>query len=426
MSPPRTARHGRPRSQRTPKLATSLPVGKLLAVVVIVLAAIVFVVVQLVRTVPAVAASAASVTTVMPGTPASVAWPAQGEAAIGVEGTGLLGAHGVQVETPLASVTKLMTAYVVLRDHPLAKAATGPDITISSADVATYETEQAQGDSVVAVQTGEQLNEMQALEGLLIPSGDNIATLLAVWDAGSETAFVAKMNDTAKQLGLADTHYADSSGVTPDTESTAAAQTRLAMADMSMPAFRSIVAMPQVTLPVAGLVYNVDAELGKDGIIGIKTGWTTSAGGCFVFAALSKVDGRTRTIVGAVLHQLGTSVQPSALTAAFDASTALIGSASHAIEEEPVIRAGQKLGTLDAPWAASVSLQATRPVTLMGLPGQRVSTTVRLPGRVTPPLAAHRRLGSAVVRLGDEKVTVPLETSGTLPAVSLGWRLTDV
>jgi serine-type D-Ala-D-Ala carboxypeptidase (penicillin-binding protein 5/6) len=426
MSPPRTARHGRPRSQRSPRLATSLPVGKLLAVVVLVLAAIVFVVVQLVRPVPAVAASAGSVTVAMPGSPASLAWPSQGEAAIGVEGTGLLGSHGAQTETPLASVTKLMTAYVVLRDHPLAKTAAGPNITVSAADVATYQTEQAQGDSVVAVEAGEQLSEMQALEGLLIPSGDNIATLLGAWDAGSETAFVAKMNETAKQLGLADTHYADASGVTPDTESTAAAQTSLAMADMSMPAFRSVVAMPQVTLPVAGLVYNVDAELGRDGIIGIKTGWTTSAGGCFVFAAESKVDGRTRTIVGAVLHQLGTAAQPSALTAAFDASTALITSAGHAIEQESVVRAGQRLGQLDAPWSQAVSLQATRPVTLMGLPGQRVVTTVRLPGRITAPVPAHRRLGSAVVQLGDEKVTVPLVTSRALPAASLGWRLTNL
>jgi serine-type D-Ala-D-Ala carboxypeptidase (penicillin-binding protein 5/6) len=400
--------------------------GRILAVIVIVLAAVAYVVVQLVRPVPPVQASGVTLTPTMPGTPVSLGWPAQGQAAVGVEGTGLLAQDGPQTETPLASVTKLMTAYLVLRDHPLAKTASGPNVTVTPTDVTTYETDQAQGDSVVAVTPGEQLNELQLLEALLIPSGDNIATLLAVWDAGSEQAFVAKMNATARQLGLRDTHYADASGVTPSTESTAAAQVRLAMADMAMPAFRAVVAMPQATLPVAGVVYNVDAELGKDGIIGVKTGYTTQAGGCFVFAATTKVDGRTRTVVGAVLHQEATATQPSPLTAAFDASSALLTSTEHGLEQDTVVRSGEVLGHIRAPWGPSVALKATRSVTLIGLAGARVRTAVDVPATVTPPVADSQRLGSAVVQLGDQRVTVPLATSGTLPGASLSWRLTDI
>lgn len=400
--------------------------GRIVAVVVIVLAAIAYVVVQLLRPVPPVEATGVAVARAMPGAPASLAWPSEGEAAVGVEGTGLLAQSGAQAETPLASVTKLMTAYVVLRDHPLAKTSTGPNVPVTATDVTTYETDEAQGDSVVAVTAGEQLNELQLLEALLIPSGDNIATLLAAWDAGSETAFVAKMNAAARQLGLSDTHYTDASGVAPGTVSTAAAQVRLAMADMAMPAFRAVVDMTEATLPVAGVVYNVDAELGKDGIIGVKTGYTSEAGGCFVFAATAKVDGRTRTIVGAVLHQTGTPAQPSALTQAFDASTALLTSTEHAVEQETVIRAGTVLGRLSAPWAPTVTLEATRSVTFTGLSGDRIHTAVDLPATVEPPVAAGSRLGSAFVRLGDQRVRVPLATARPLPAASLGWRLTDV
>ena len=406
-------------------MATSLPM-RLFLVLVVVLLAVAFVVVQLLRPVPAVAASATTVSAAMPGAPASLAWPSQGEAALAVEGSGLLGTHGAQIPTPLASVSKLMTAYVVLRDHPLAITALGPNITITPADVATYQTDKAAGDSVVAVQAGEQLSERQALEALLVPSGDNIATLLAQWDAGSETAFVAKMNAAAATLGLAHTHYVDASGVAAGTQSTAAAQVRLAMDEMSMPAFRAIVDMAQVTLPVAGLQYNVDALLGKDGIVGVKTGYTTTAGGCFVFAADTKIGGRPATVVGAIFRQFGTAAQPSAITAVFDATTALVTSADHALERAAVVRRGEVLGHLAAPWAGSVDLKASRGVTLTGIAGQRIATTVVLPDKVRAPVPAGRDFGTAVVKAGDARVTVPLVTSSALPSASMTWRLSNV
>lgn len=428
MSPPRGgARHRRARASDRLGLATLPLMRGVFAVILLVVAIALYVIVQLVvRTPPAIAATDVPISATMTGTPTTLTWPSQGEAAIGVEGAGLLDAHGAQTATPLASVTKLMTAYVVLHDHPLTQTSNGPNITITAADVSTYQREKALGDSVVAVQPGEQLSERQALEALLIPSGDNIATLLATWVAGSETAFVAKMNSDAKALGLTHTHYVDASGVAPGSESNAESQVLLAMADMQNPAFRAIVDMAQVTLPIAGLQYNVNAELGKDGIVGIKTGYTTSAGGCFVFAAEATVDGKKQTVVGAVLHQQGTTDQPSPLTEAFDASTALLSSTSTAFEQSTVIHAGQAIGHLSAPWSTTVSLDATRSVTVTGLPGQKVTTTVVLPSTVDAPVHAHEQLGKVVVSLGDQRVTVPLETNRALPAASLTWRLTDV
>ena len=172
-----------------------------------------------------------------------------------------------------------MTAYLVLVAHPLRRGAGGPQIVVKPADVAVYQADVAAGDSVVAVRAGERLTERQALEALLLPSGNNIATLLARWDAGSERAFVARMNARAGALGLAHTHYTDASGVQPGTQSTAADQVRLAMLAIQVPVFRQIVAMGQVTLPVAGRQHNLDKLLGTDGIVGIKTGTTSQAGG---------------------------------------------------------------------------------------------------------------------------------------------------
>jgi D-alanyl-D-alanine carboxypeptidase (penicillin-binding protein 5/6) len=323
--------------------------------------------------------------------------------------------------TPIASIAKVMTADVVLRDHPLH--GDGPRIRVTPADVAVYRSDRAAGQSVVPVRAGERLTERQALEGLLLPSGNNIATLLAHWDAGSERAFVAKMNARAQALGLARTRYTGASGVQPSTVSTAGDQVRLGMQALEVPAFRQIVAMPQATLPVAGRQYNKNALLGRDGIIGIKTGTTSQAGGCFVFAAHQQLAGRSITVVGAVLHQAAGQAQPSMIDAAFRASTTLLGSTGGVVAKRPVIRHGATLAWLKAPWADQVPLRAARSVSLLGWPGLRVHTTIATAPHLHAPVSAGQEVATALIAAGDERVTVPLIASRALPGPSLAWRL---
>ena len=83
------------------------------------------------------------------------------------------------------------------------------------------------------------------------------------------------------------------------------------MAALQIPAFRQIVAMPQVTLPVAGPAYNVNAGLGHGGITGVKTGSSSQAGGCLAFAAIRAVAGRPVMIVGVVLGVRATAARPA-------------------------------------------------------------------------------------------------------------------
>jgi serine-type D-Ala-D-Ala carboxypeptidase (penicillin-binding protein 5/6) len=167
----------------------------LIAGAVIVVAAVAWAAVQLLRPVPSMTLTA-SVTTarVLPGTAPRPDWPGRAEAAVGLPGTGLLGTHGGSAPVPIASLAKVMTAYLVLSGHPLPAGASGPVITVTAADAAAYASDQRQGQSVVQVAAGEKLTERQALEAMLIPSGNNIAWMLARWDAGSQPAFVAKMN----------------------------------------------------------------------------------------------------------------------------------------------------------------------------------------------------------------------------------------
>jgi len=242
-------------------------------------------------------------------------WPEFGQAAVQI-GRSRIQAGPNQHPAPIASVAKVMTAYVVLRDHPLAIGEGGPAITLTRAAVADTDRRSARGESVVPVAAGEELTELQALQALLLPSANNIAVALARWDSGSTSRFVARMNAVAQSLRMTRTHYTDPSGYDPSTVSTAADQVRVVDAAMALPVFARIVATQSVTLPVAGTVHNTDHLLGRDGFVGVKTGNTDAAGGCFAFRAIRTIHGRRTTITGVVLGQPGSNQVEAGLGAA--------------------------------------------------------------------------------------------------------------
>jgi serine-type D-Ala-D-Ala carboxypeptidase (penicillin-binding protein 5/6) len=396
----------------------------LIAGSVILVAAVAWVAVQLLRPAPSMTLTA-SVATVraLPGAGPRPDWPGQGEAAVGLPGTGLLGTHGGTRPVPIASLAKIMTAYVVLRDYPLSAAGSGPAITVTAADAAAYATDERQGQSVVQVAPGEKLTERQALEAMLIPSGNNIASMLASWDAGSESAFVAKMNARARSLGLRGTRYADASGADPATVSTASDQFRLTLRALQIPAFRQIVAMPQVMLPVAGVTYNVNSSLGHDGIVGVKTGSSSQAGGCLAFAAIRAVAGGPVTIVGVVLGVRATSAQPSELGGVVTASEDLLTSVSGDLEHVEVVRPGAVLGSVSSAWTAGPAAVADTRVSVTGWPGTPVTVTVT-PRPLAHAISQGQPVAQATVTIGSDISHVTLVASHAAAAPSVRWLLT--
>jgi D-alanyl-D-alanine carboxypeptidase (penicillin-binding protein 5/6) len=101
------------------------------------------------------------------------------------------------------------------------------------------------------------------------------------------------------------TRYTDPSGYDDATVSTAADQVRIVDRAMRLRVFASIVATPSALLPVAGTVHNTNRLLGHDGFVGVKTGSTAAAGGCFAFRAVRSIGGRRTAITGVVLGQPG-------------------------------------------------------------------------------------------------------------------------
>ncbi len=250
-------------------------------------------------------------------------WPADGQAAFIETGRSQVQVGPNQHSAAIASVAKVMTAYLVLRDHPLQTGDDGPTITLDDADVADTDRRRGNGESVVSIAAGERLSERQALQALLLPSANNVAAVLARWDAGSQERFVAGMNATARSLRMTHTRYTDPSGYDDATVSTAADQVRLVDRAMRLPVFATIVATTSVTLPVAGTVRNTNALLGHDGFVGVKTGSDSAAGGCFAFRVVRWIDGKRTTITGVVLGQPGEDRIAAALEAA-DAMVARI------------------------------------------------------------------------------------------------------
>jgi serine-type D-Ala-D-Ala carboxypeptidase (penicillin-binding protein 5/6) len=247
----------------------------------------------------------------VPGT----VWPEYGQAAVRI-GQSQIQAGPNQHAAPIASVAKVMTAYLVLRGHPLGVHDDGPTITLTDADVADTDRRGRQRESVVPIVAGEELTERQALQALLLPSANNIAAVLARWDSGSAAPFVEHMNVTARSLGMTRTRYTDPSGYDDATVSTAADQLRIVERAMGLPMFANIVATASATLPVAGTVHNTNTLLGHNGFVGVKTGSDNAAGGCFTFRAIRWIDGKRTTITGVVLGQPGYDQIDAGLAAA--------------------------------------------------------------------------------------------------------------
>ena len=328
----------------------------------------------------------------VPGASA-LTWPKQGQARIDVDGYGSLGSYGpVSTAQSIASVTKTMTAYLILRDHPLNPGQQGPVITLTAADVAAYNYDVSQNMSSVPVKAGEQLTENQALQALMLASADNIADVLAHWDTGTttDTKFVAEMNAAAATLGMTHTHYTDASGYDPGSSSTAPDQILLARNAMFMSYFAGLVDQTSAGIPVAGTITNYNSLLGYDGVDGIKTGSTNQAGGCLLFNADVTLDGRRVSLTGAVLGQDAPSGQE--LGVGMAAAKALISSAEAEITTRTLIPAGTAVATLTLADGSTQTLTTAQDFDIVAWPGEPV--TLKLTGfTAIPALQAYASNG---------------------------------
>ncbi|QZZ32771.1 D-alanyl-D-alanine carboxypeptidase [Streptomyces sp. ST1015] len=389
----------------------------------VILLAVVFAIAQMVRPLPkpALDLTAQSVHT-FEGAKVDIPWPAQGQAALDVQGVGTFGSSGQEKPVPIASVAKVMTAYLILKDHPLKSGEDGPKIPI---DQAAQDQSNAGQESTVNVTKGDAITQREALESILIASANNVARLLARWDVGSETAFVEKMNAAAKDLGMTNTTYTDPSGLNDTTVSTAIDQVKLGKAAMEQPVFREVAAMMSYTDYKGEYHSNWNGLVGKNKVVGIKTGTTTSALGNLMFAAKKEVGGETRTIIGAVVRQPAGGPENTILSAALDSGDKLIRAAQDVLTSATILKKGDVVGYVDDGLGGRTPVVVTRDVTAVGWPGLKVKLSF-----VAGDLPHTAKAGTQVATLtvGDggsaSAVKVPVALRSELAEPGFGAKLT--
>ncbi|MEU9253054.1 serine hydrolase [Streptomyces sp. NPDC048270] len=358
----------------------------------------------------------------------SIPWPAKGQGAIRVPGSGDIGTFGEQKPVPTASVAKVMTAYVILKNHPLKKNDPGPSIKIDAKTVADGTSENES--RIVGLTAGTEFSQQDMLKMLMIPSGNNVARLLARWDTGSdsEAAFVEKMNAAARELGMANTVYTDPSGLDAGTVSTATDQLKLAEAVMKDEVFRAIVALPNA--PVEGLRQPLDNnnDLLNSSIRGIKTGSSTPAGGALMWAAYKSVGDETPLVLGTLMDQRVDGPDPNAtksLKLALDNSKKIIEAVRTALASAPVVRKGDTVGYVDDGLGGRTPLVAAKDLNVVGVPGQQLKLALK-PGASPLPHTAKAGAEVAVLTAGDGEGarSVPVAVGKQLAEPSFGTRLT--
>jgi len=216
----------------------------------------------------------------------------------------VLWGRDMDTERPMASVTKVMTALLVLQDGHLGRQIQVPKAAFSYA--------WKYGGETAALRPGDVLTAQELLEALLLPSGADAAYTLANAYGPGLDAFVARMNATAAQMGMKDTHFTSPDGLPYPTEtstySTPSDLLMLGLAAMRYPAFRSIVDLRFYHLPKGSGHHaywwdNTDELIGSyPGAVGIKSGYTDDAGHCLLFEAVRN----GRALIGVVLDSPAT------------------------------------------------------------------------------------------------------------------------
>ena len=384
----------------------------LLLVVVLTLA--IYLPMTLLAPVKAVAATV-DLPVIAPTSAAAPVWPSYGASAVGAIGyPGARAQSGRTDAVPMASISKVVTALVVLQAKPLQPGQAGPTITMSSADAALYGHYLALNGDVVRVQAGYQFSELDLLRLMLIKSANNYAGSLADWAFGSTSGYATAAGSWLAAHGLTGIHVVEPTGIDPSNVGTAADLVKLGELALADPVIAPIVATAQAQLPNVGGIQNTNMLLGTDGVEGIKTGTLDGWGANLLFASKQTIGATTVTIVGVVL---GGTDHP---TIDRDIQT-LIGSIASGFHELRLATAGQVVGSYATAWGQHAEARAAKDLVVVVYGAVNPTPQVRAARITTAPKGADA--GSVRFTLGATSATVPLVLSAAITDPGPAWRL---
>lgn len=317
----------------------------------------------------------------------------------------------------IASITKVVTALVVLDEKPLEPGETGPRIRFDREMQALYATYLAKNGEVAPMPDGLRLSEYQTMQVMLMESANNYAGALALWAFGSMSAYERAASTWLDEHGLDDTTIHEPTGLDPANRSTATDLVRLGQLALADPVVKRVVGTERVTVPGAGAIENSNKLLGLDGIEGIKTGTLDEAGACLLFAATYERGGRDVTVVGVMLG----GVDHDALDADVQR---LLRSVADNFQVVTLTHAGQTFGSFSTPWHDEADAVAAKPSEVLVWGATTVSAKIRLE-RITFGDRGER-VGSVRFTVADhDPVTVPLVLERSIEDPGVWWRWTN-
>jgi D-alanyl-D-alanine carboxypeptidase (penicillin-binding protein 5/6) len=352
--------------------------------------------------------------------------PPEGETAISVSGadqylgasaSGILASSGGDAVVPIASISKLITAMVILNAKPLTGSDPGPTVTFDKADHALYDKYYVLNATIAAMPTGSSMSEHDALETMLVVSACNYAEAMADWAFGSNAGFVSATKKWLAANGLTHTTMVESTGIDERNTSTPSDLIALGKLAMANPAVAAIVAKTGLDIPFLEGMPSTNTLLGSDGVNGIKTGTLEDAGSDLLYSASVPVTGidKPLTIVGVVLGGASRDSVNGDVTR-------LIDSLKAGFHEVPVAQTGQDVGTYSTPWGASAKMVLGSSGSVFTYSNTPITSTMTTSTLKTG--ADGEKVGSVTWKAGTSTVTVPVVLQGSITPPTAWWRLT--
>lgn len=375
-----------------------------------------------------VGAAASSTTPVVVTRPAvaALALPVAGSSAVSVTGAAdferLTGAPEIQSEAgvvgplPMASISKLITALVVLEAKPLGLGEPGPTITFGKADSALYDKYYVMQASVQPMKTGSTMSEHDALETMLVVSATNYAEAVANWAFGSPARYLGAARAWLAKNDFTDTKVVEPTGIDPRNVSTPRDLIGIGKLALANPVLAAIVQTKTLNVPSLDQWPNNNQLLGIDGVTGIKTGTLDESGACLLFSAVIDIDGLSPiTVVGAILGGLDHGTVNGEVRK-------LLASIRAGFHRVPLIAKGTTLGSFTTSWKDGAGIVAANSASVLTWSDTPITSTVKVDPLTTGP--SGKKVGSVAFVAGKSTVTVPLVLEGAIAGPGWSWRIT--
>jgi D-alanyl-D-alanine carboxypeptidase (penicillin-binding protein 5/6) len=360
---------------------------------------------------PAITANTPPTTTVP-----ALSLPGYGESAIAAVGyPGLLARGGGTRALSMASISKLITAEVVLQKYPLKPGSSGPSILFTTTDEELLHSYARRDGDVYPIRVGGTMSERDVLTVALVPSANNYARALVDWAFGSEANFLPVARAWMKAHGLTSTTLTDCTGLNPQNTSTPSDLIALGEIALADPIVSAIVHIKTITLPVVGTIKNTNGLLGVSGIDGIKTGTLIPQGSSLLFSSSLSRGGHAVTLVGVVLDGPNHPTIDKAIRS-------LVKQARAGFHLVTVVKKGQSFATFSTLWSTRSAGVATKTLTALVWGGTAISTTVSAAPAALAP--AGTIVGTVHITAGPQQLSVPLALSIAIDDPGPLWRLT--